>query len=211
MRDIRALVGFYRSFSETPYPYDAELSFSLAPRGQSAGTLVITCADLRVDPVSLFDAHPGELFVIRNIAGLVPSYDVSGDFQDTSATLELAVKDLGVKKIVVLGHAGCGRIRTCLAGLHQEGGTPHVDKWMSIIDAERETVLRTMQDEPEAERRHALEQDSVKRSLDNLLTFPFIKDRVEDGKLTLAGAYLEISTGKLLWFGENRERLAAVS
>jgi carbonic anhydrase len=156
--------------------------------------MVIGCCDSRVSPEVIFDAHPGELFVVRNVANLVPPYAPDGAYHGVSAALEFAVQALRVKHIVVLGHARCGGIRA-----YAEHGNPlspgdFIGKWMSMIAPAAEAAA-AMRDWPDYATR--LEHASIVTSISNLMTFPCISILAERGKLHLHGAYFDVATGRL--------------
>lgn len=199
MRDIPELVDGYRRFLATRYPDDAALYRTLAEAGQAPKTMVIACCDSRVDPAAIFSAAPGELFIIRNVANLVPPFEAHGDYNGTSAALEFAVTGLEVKNIVVMGHARCGGVRAFLDSLHEQTASDSfVDRWMSQLNGARTVVQRDGMAGTLEDQQRALEQASVRQSLKNLQTFPFVKERLADDRLRLRGAYFDIADGKLL-------------
>lgn len=170
---------------------------SLAREGQSPETMLVACSDSRSAPETVFDAGPGELFVLRNVGALIPPFEPDGEFHSTSAALEFAVDILKVKNVVIMGHGRCGGIRAALA----QGDKPlkpgdFIGKWMSLIHPAAEAVASTTVMTP-TERETALERISVRYSLNNLRTFPQIKEREEQGELTLYGAWFDISAGEL--------------
>ena len=198
MRDVPELVDGYRRFLETRYPQEEAVYRSLADSGQAPKIMVIACCDSRVDPAAIFSAGPGQLFVVRNVANLVPPHEPHGDYHGTSAALEFAVTELGVETILVLGHARCGGVRAYLDGIY-ERPTAHgfIDRWMSILNAARTAALRETDGGPIEAQRQALEYGSVRQSIENLETFPFVKERLGDGSLHVRGAYFDIATGIL--------------
>jgi carbonic anhydrase len=169
----------------------------LAQHGQSPPAMVIACSDSRVAPEVIFDCGPGEIFVVRNVSNLVPPYAPDTGNHGTSAALEFAVTALEVRTIVVLGHSLCGGIRALMAGPKGDHGD-FIESWMAIAHTARARVC----DSPEAPNDFGTlcaqcERESIRVSLANLLTFPWIKSRVEEGKLTLAGMHFNVETGKL--------------
>jgi carbonic anhydrase len=167
----------------------------LAERGQSPEIMVIGCCDSRVAPEAIFDAGPGELFVVRNVANLVPPYAPDGTYHGVSAALEFAVRGLKVKHIVVLGHAQCGGIQA-----FAEDGAPlspgdFIGKWMSLITPAAASLTDTAPSSPDYLIR--LEQASLAKTLENLMTFPDVRVAVESGRLALHAAYFGVATGKL--------------
>jgi carbonic anhydrase len=191
------LLAGYRNFMKGRYAAESGRYVSLAREGQSPETMLVACSDSRSAPETVFDAGPGELFVLRNVGALIPPFEPDGEFHSTSAALEFAVDILKVKNVVIMGHGRCGGIRAALA----QGDKPlkpgdFIGKWMSLIHPAAEAVASTTVMTP-TERETALERISVRYSLNNLRTFPQIKEREEQGELTLYGAWFDISTGEL--------------
>lgn len=189
------LLDGYHRFRATGWPERKALFERLAALGQKPQTLVIACSDSRVDPSMIFDAGPGELFVVRNVANLVPAYSTPDhQHHGTSAAIEFAVRVLEVREIVVLGHALCGG-----AGALIDGAPPQAQDflpdWIRIGAPARDIALNLSEDP--AERRTIVEYQCVKLSLRNLATFPWVRERLEDGRLALQGAYFAVATGVL--------------
>ena len=191
------LVDGYAAFLEGRFPQVSERYRQLGEDGQSPSTMVISCCDSRVSPEVIFDVGPGELFIVRNVANLVPPYAPDGSQHGTSAALEFAVQALRVSDIVVLGHARCGGIRAAVA----EDAEPlspgdFIGKWMSMIAPAIERVgprgTRSMDDYL-----RQLEYGSVVNSLANLRTFPCVSILERKDRLSLHGAWFDISTGEL--------------
>jgi carbonic anhydrase len=199
MRDVDELVDGYRRFLAGRYEQESALYSELAEQGQAPKVMVIACCDSRADPAAIFDARPGQLFVVRNVANLVPPFEPHGDYHGTSAALEFAVTGLDVETILVMGHGRCGGVRAYLDGLYQ-AETPRgfIRRWMSLLKTARTEALRAAGDQPIEVQAKALEFASVRHSIDNLETFPFIKERLADGRLRLRGGYFDIADGKLL-------------
>ncbi len=156
--------------------------------------MLIGCCDSRVDPATIFDTRPGQVFILRNVANLVPPFEVGGGRHGASAAIEFAVVDLKVRHVVVMGHGACGGIAAALAG--EDCGTPghsFIDDWMAILKEARDRVLASGHEDPQ----RALELEGVKLSLQNLRTFPFVREREEAGTLKLHGAFFAISEGVL--------------
>jgi carbonic anhydrase len=199
MRDVPELIDGYHRFLTGRYPQEAELYRSLAESGQSPKTMIIACCDSRVDPAAIFSAGPGRLFIVRNVANLVPPFEPQGDYHGTSAALEFAVTGLEVETILVMGHGRCGGVRAFLEGLYERPGKrSFIDSWMSLLKPARVDALRDSAGQSIEKQQTALEHASVRHSIENLLTFPFIKERVADGRLRLRGAFFDIAEGKLL-------------
>jgi len=189
--------GFLR-FREQHFVHNDALYRQLVEHGQTPNTLVVACCDARVDPSLVLDCAPGDLFVIRNVANLVPPAENQGQYHGTSAALEFGVCNLGVRHIIVLGHAHCGGIRT----LVETGGANNldsfIDDWMHLVEDARAGVEQDMPDAPLEDRTQACEQRAILISLRNLMTFPWVRERVENGSLFLHGWYFDIEHGQLL-------------
>ena len=170
----------------------------LAETGQSPQVMVIGCCDSRVSPEVIFDARPGELFVVRNVANLVPPYAPDGTYHGVSAALEFAIGALHVRHIVVLGHARCGGVQAFAEEAKPISEGDFIGRWMSLMAPVRDRVAREgLTREAYLER---MEQASILNSLDNLMTFPAVRERVERGELHLHGAYFGVATGELSVF-----------
>ena len=188
-----ALLEGYRRFRTDVWPAERDRYKELSVEGQSPETLVIACSDSRVDPQTIFGAVPGELFVIRNIAALVPPYEPDVHYHGTSAAIEFAVRVLKVKRIVVLGHAQCGGVQALLEGAPDEAGD-FVRPWLRIADPVKAQVSGDL---PREERLLHGEEAAVRLSIQNLQTIPWIAEAVEAGRLTLHGYRFGIRTGVL--------------
>src|SRR6516225_1297266 len=190
------LLRGYRAFATQRLPTEQSRYRELSVRGQSPEVMVIGCCDSRVSPEVIFDAGPGELFVMRNIANLVPVYQPDENAHGVSAALEFAVNVLRVKHIVVLGHAQCGGIRAFIDKIEPISPGDFIGKWMAMFIKPGEVVEQrsheTMQDFVTR-----IEKAAVFRSLENLMTFPFVRTRVESGDLQLHGAYFGVAEGTL--------------
>ncbi|WP_137125913.1 carbonic anhydrase [Roseomonas sp. HF4] len=188
------LIAGYRRFRAETWPRERARFEALAAAGQRPRTMVIACSDSRVDPQMIFSAAPGELFVLRNVANLVPPYLPDALFHGTSAAVEFAVRVLGVERIVVMGHALCGGIRALLDGAPPEA-RDFVAGWMGIAARARAVALRC--DVPE-DRQEVAEHEAVRISLANLMTFPWVAEAVAAGRLALHGAHFGVATGRLV-------------
>ena len=183
----------YRHFAPNIDHYE-----KLASEGQAPDVMVVSCCDSRVDPETIFSAMPGELFVVRNVANLVPPFEMQGKYHGVSAALEFAALNLRVKHIVVMGHSGCGGVRASLdSDTLRQTEAAFVTNWMSMLDGARARVLAARPGGSEAELRRALEREGVKTSLENLRTFPCIKGLEAKGKIALHGTYFDIAEGSL--------------
>lgn len=183
----------YRHFAPNQEHYE-----KLAAEGQSPDVMVVSCSDSRVDPEVLFSAMPGELFVVRNVANLVPPFETQGKYHGVSAALEFAALNIRVKHIVVLGHSGCGGVRACLDhGAARQTKAEFIVNWVSMLDEARDAVVAANPDKPVESLRGALEREGIKTSLANLRTFPCIQILEGRGSIALHGAYFDIATGVL--------------
>lgn len=192
----RLLEG-YQNFMAGRYNSESLRYRELADTGQEPKTMIVACCDSRAAPETIFDCGPGELFVVRNVANLVPPYAPDGQYHSTSAALEYAVQSLKVENIVVLGHGRCGGIGAALT----PGDTPlspgdFIGKWMQLIGPAAELVSKN-ELMTHSERQTAMERISVRNSLANLRTFPCVDILEKKGRLTLYGAWFDISSGEL--------------
>ncbi len=191
------LLNGYRDFMAGRYRDERERYGELADTGQKPEILVIACCDSRAAPETVFNCGPGELFVVRNVANLVPPYAPDGSFHSTSAALEFAVQALRVKHIVVMGHGRCGGIQAALDPAEKPlSPGDFIGKWMSMLtplasQIQASTALT------KSERQTALERVSVRNSIENLMTFPCVSILEGRGKVQLHGAWFDISTGEL--------------
>jgi carbonic anhydrase len=191
------LLDGYRAFRGNRLPLEQSRYRDLAEHGQAPEVMVIGCCDSRVSPEVIFDARPGELFVVRNVANLVPPYSPDGAYHGVSAALEFAIAALRVKHIVVLGHAHCGGVRAFAEDAAPLSPGDFIGKWMSLM-APAATSVGPRGDRAEADYLGAMERASIANSLDNLLTFPRVRTLIETGELTLHGAYFGVATGELM-------------
>ena len=192
----QSLLDGYRTFRTQRLPTEQSRYRELSERGQSPETMVIGCCDSRVSPEVIFDAGPGELFVMRNIANLVPVYQPDANAHGVSAALEFAVNVLHVKHIVVLGHAQCGGIRAFIDKAAPLSPGDFIGKWMAMFIKPGE-VVEQRDRETMADFIVRIEKAAVFRSLENLMTFPFVRSAVERGDMRLHGAYFGVARGLL--------------
>jgi len=185
---MEALIAGYRRFHADRLPVFRDRLRELGRVGQAPKALVIACCDSRVDPQMIFDAAPGDLFVIRNIANLVPPYAPTADYHGTSAALEFAVRRLDVPDLVVMGHGKCGGIRALMEG-EAGGGGDFIGPWMSIAAGVRGRACGCA---------HTAELEAIRLSLANLAGYPWVHERVESGRLGLHGCHFDVATGSLL-------------
>ena len=179
----------------------------LADTGQSPRAMIVSCADSRVDPGMIFDAGPGEILVVRNVANLVPPYAPDSAYHGTSAALEFGVRVLKVRDLMVMGHGLCGGVRAMLEGAPPEA-SDFIAPWIGIADRAKRRALAC---DDGADRQLCCEQEVIKLSLDNLLGFPWIAERVAEGSLRLHGAHFDIRTGRLSVLGADGEFTAVAA
>ena len=198
MTDIGTFISGFAEFQEK-YFHGEESVYARLRQGQNPRALVISCCDSRADPGMLMGAGPGDIFVVRNVANLVPPYRNGAEMPGIRADIEFAVKGLNVEQIIILGHSGCGGIRALMDG---EGVNrseyEFIGAWVSIAASARERVMRELAGEPEAVKSRACEQGAIRLSLENLMSFPWIRERVEAGAMELHGWYFDIDAGELL-------------
>jgi carbonic anhydrase len=199
------LADRFRRFHHRHFLPKAQDYKELATYGQAPEAMVISCSDSRVDPETIFSAMPGELFVVRNVANLVPPYETGGKFHGVSSAIEFAVLNLRVKHVIVMGHSRCGGVKAALdqsAAIQTEA--QFISRWMSMLDSARLRVLALHQNAPTDVQSAALEKEGVKNSIQNLRTFPFISDLENLGRLALHGAYFDIASGTLSVLNHSR-------
>ncbi len=199
------LIAGYRRWRERRWPEEAETRRRLAMDGQRPLAVVVACADSRADPGALFDAGPGEVFVLRNVAALVPPPEADGFHHGTSAGLEFAITRLQVPHLLVLGHTGCGGVAAALDRLDERDGDGFIGPWVALLSAARERIA-ARPDLPRAEdRQRALEEEAVRLSVSRARSFPFVKEAEAAGRLTVDGALFAIDTGTLLWLDQRTD------
>jgi carbonic anhydrase len=192
------LLNGYRRFRRDRWPERRRQYESLADTGQRPRALVVSCADSRVDPAMIFDANPGELFVVRNVASLVPPFAPDGAYHGTSAAVEFAIRILQVPDILVMGHGLCGGVQALLAGTPAEA-SDFIAPWIGLAARAKARALAQteMQD-----LQLSCEYETIKLSMENLSTFPWIASRIAAGTLRLSGAHFDIRSGVLSVLGE---------
>ena len=190
---VDKLISGYRKYRESIHAQHRSLVQQLVTHGQQPEVAVVACSDSRVNPAMLFQSDPGDLFMVRNVANLVPPMEEEGTYHGTSAALEFAVLGLGVKHIVVLGHAHCGGIKLMMEPDPYDSAFKFVPSWVSMLTAAHRRVLATMTNASSDERTRACEQNAVLVSLENLTTFPWVRERIDKGELQLHGWYVDIA------------------
>lgn len=204
MPEFAALIDGYRRFRQGAYSAQKD-RFDALVEGQAPPVMVISCCDSRVDPATVFDTVPGQVFALRNVANLVPPFEGTPGLHGASAAIEFGVLGLQVRHIVVLGHARCGGIKAALSGAQIEGGGGFVDAWMTIIGDARSKVLIDRPADPQS----ALEHEAIKVSLKNLRSFPYIAAYEAEGRIKLHGALFGIESGTLEVLDEGTGMFAA--
>jgi carbonic anhydrase len=190
------LIDGYRTFTSQRLPTEQTRYRELSERGQSPAVMLIGCSDSRVSPEVIFDAGPGELFVVRNVANLVPTFQPDENAHGVSAALEYAVQVLKIKHIVVMGHAQCGGIKAFIDDSAPLSPGDFIGKWMAMFIKPGERVSQRAH-ESRQEFTTRIEKAAVFRSLENLMTFPFVRNAVERGVMSLHGAYFGVAEGSL--------------
>ena len=200
MADFSVLIDGYRRFRDTGWQRERDRWAQLA-EGQSPKVMVIACSDSRVDPAQIFDANPGEMFVVRNVAALVPPYETTAGRHGVSAALEFAVTQLQVEEVIVMGHGFCGGCAAALTGQFDDAEHGHghfIADWIELLEGARETV-RARHGDVDFDRAafRDMELEGVRVSLANLRTFPWVREREAEGRLKLHGAFFSIAEGVL--------------
>ncbi|MCF6234294.1 MAG: carbonic anhydrase [Rhodobacteraceae bacterium] len=206
------LIQRYHGWKATTYEENRGWYRRLASEGQRPRAMVVSCCDSRVHVTSIFGADQGEFFIHRNIANLVPPYQPDGDHHGTSAAVEYAVSVLGVVHLIVLGHSQCGGVQGCIdmckgRAPELEAKESFVGRWMDILRPKYDQVADI---EDEAEQIHQLEKHAVITSLENLMSFPFVKTAVEGGTLSLHGLWTDIGEGSLQCYDHKADRFLTV-
>ncbi|MBI3453858.1 MAG: carbonic anhydrase [Rhodospirillales bacterium] len=193
---MNRLIEGFRRFRQNYFVAHRDIYQQLTVEGQTPRAMVIGCCDSRVDPQLIFDAKPGEMFIVRNVANLVPPFGPSKNYHGTSAAIEFAVRGLGVKHIIVLGHAQCGGIGALMRA-DPGDKSDFISAWMAIAAPARERARAAGDNDGTAVQRRC-EHESIKVSLANLMTFPWVREAVERGDLAVHGWYFDLEAGNLL-------------
>jgi carbonic anhydrase len=211
MDSIAKLTTGFRAFRDGRFQQQRAAYEALVDQGQNPDVAVVACSDSRVDPAIVLQADPGDLFMVRNVANLVPPCEQAGNYHGTSAALEYAVEHLNVGHLIVLGHAHCGGIRSLFeSGAGNGRDDQFVPPWMSLVRSAYLRVEATMPDASVEEKARICEQSAVLVSLENLMTFPNISQRVADGRLRLHGWYIDIRSCTLRIHDPVRQHFGAV-
>lgn len=201
-KDLDKLLAGFRRFRQRHYVEEPELFSKLITRGQSPMALVIGCCDSRVHPALVMDTDPGDIFVVRNIANLVPPYLDDGKTHGTSAAIEFAVRHLHVRHVIIMGHSQCGGIRALMDDTGGGEARIFIDPWMAIMAPARLQVERAHADAAPEEKYSLCERAAIGVSLANLRSFPFVREAVARGTLQLHGWYFDIDHGMLFSLNE---------
>ena len=198
------LIDRYKNWKSNGYLKNKVQLRKLASKGQSPSTMVISCCDSRIHVTSIFGADEGEFFIHRNIANLVPQYSPDGENHGTSAAIEYAIKELKVHHLIVLGHRDCGGIKY---GHHMHSSSVNsnyefINKWLSIILPAYNKIQKDISDQKQI---HQLELESIKASINNLFSFPFIKKAIDENKLSIHGLIHDIGSGNLKFLNQETE------
>ena len=202
MQGFSGLLEGYRRFRAVQDEPERARWRELA-EGQSPEAVIIACCDSRADPATIFDTNPGEIFVVRNVANLVPPFEPGGGRHGVSAALEFAITQLEIPEIIVMGHERCGGIEASLTGqfadaAHGEGG--FIAQWMELLEGARSAIVAEHGEGPDAAT--LLEEAGIRQSLANLRTFPFVAEREAAGALSLHGCHFSIFKGQLFLLDE---------
>ena len=193
----------FRRFRDELYPRHKRTYERLANKGQKPHTLVIGCSDSRVDPSAIFDAGPGDLFVVRNVANLVPPFETDGGFHGVSAAVEFAVNALKVSTILVMGHRQCGGVEACASG-HSPTDSQFIGHWISALHPALAESRAALGNEASLDAiSNDLELRAVRHSIERLKTYPFVAKALNNAKLAIHGARFGVADGELEWMGED--------
>lgn len=207
-KEILKLLAGFRRFRTKYYSNEKSLYTKLAA-GQAPKTLMIACSDSRVDPAIITAASPGEIFVVRNVANLVPPYETQGRYHGVSAAIEFAVVNLQVENIIVLGHRQCGGIRALMS--ESIGSTTSfISQWVQIAISAKEKILKEKSAADFEEQCRHCEMESIAVSLENLKTFPFVQEALMAQKLELHGAYFDLESGEMLDYDHQQKAFRTI-
>ncbi len=211
MRNLQKLVSGYKAFLQNDLPIEQEHFRNLAEHGQSPKIMVIGCCDSRVNPDLIFNTKPGDLFVVRNVANLVPPYEPDDQHHSTSAAIEFAVTGLHIEHIVVLGHSYCGGVKACCDQIDgKKVGGEFIPKWTSILGSCAARIMHETPNIAKEDIAHRVERAAIKVSLDNLKSFPFVEQAIKDRDLQLHGAYFDIREAQLYALDKETHRFKPV-
>ncbi|MBL7004250.1 MAG: carbonic anhydrase [Gammaproteobacteria bacterium] len=209
---IERMVRGFRTFKDKNYWGDVSPFETLVREGQKPKVLLIACSDSRVDPAITLGLAPGDVFVIRNVANIIPPYEMDSAQHGASAALEYAITTLKVEHVVVMGHAHCGGIRALVDQPKRmcANSDSFLERWMSLAKPAYESVINEYPDADNAELAHQCEKESVLSSLNNLKTFPWVEQRLKEGSIKLHGWYFNLVNGNLCVYSEADKRFKSV-
>ncbi|KAI9329064.1 carbonate dehydratase [Obelidium mucronatum] len=196
-KQMSKFLSGFRRFQKTYFGDNSDLYDSLK-NGQSPKTLLIACCDSRVDPAIITDCEPGDLFVVRNVANLVAPYNPDKSHHGVSAALEFAVKGLKVNNIIVMGHTKCGGIAALMRGITDSDETEFLGPWMTIAEKARQKVLKHFGHKEMDIQNRACEHASILLSLENLVSYPWVREKLMNETITIHGWYFDFEDGELL-------------
>lgn len=199
MKDIQRFIAGFRQFQSEYFGTDPSV-FDQLKTVQNPRTMMIGCSDSRVDPALLTQGTPGEIFVVRNVANLVPPCERDSGRHGVSAALEFAICSLNVQNLIILGHSGCGGIKALMTGSYESDDSSFINRWVSMAGEVRERVLvECPEDDPRLQQR-AAELASILNSIKNLNTFTFVQERLDAGTLSIYGWYFDLDSGELMGY-----------
>lgn len=204
---IRKMIHGFKHFRKAYFSDSTEL-YSQLRHGQMPGTLMIACCDSRVDPAHVTQCSPGDMFVIRNVANLVPPYHPDSSYHGVSSAIEYAVCNLEVKHIIVLGHSNCGGISALMSDDWHDHPSEFLSQWLSLAEPARRRVKERLGELSMDLQMRACEETSILLSMENLMTFPWIRERVEAGKLKIHGWYFNIDNGEMYDYDSEKEEFS---
>jgi len=211
MSGINKLIDGYKTFYQRYFVDNDQVYKKLSKDGQSPIAVVIACSDSRADPSHITGAEPGELFVIRNVANLVPPYqDDNTTYHGTSAALEFAINILNIKNVIVFGHSKCAGIKALVDHDFTPGNKSFVDSWMSMASDVKKSVMAEYAHLDKTEQTHICETKAIEKSLQNLTSFPWINDKITSGEISLHGWYFDIHLGQLMEFNAKTKEWNAI-
>ncbi len=196
MKEIAKFLAGFRRFQRNFF-CSKELLYNDLKEGQTPKVLVVACSDSRVDPAILTGCDPGDMFVVRNVANLVPPYETLGAHHGVSAALEYGIKFLKVEHVIVLGHSSCGGIQALLEERAGNEFGEFISPWVRIAEQARQEVARSLAHKSAKDRQRACELAAIMVSMDNLLSFPWLRERVEAEALHIHGWYFDMDCGEL--------------
>lgn len=205
------LIAGYQRFREGYYKDHQEQLSKLSEEGQFPKIAIVSCSDSRVEPTLILDCEPGDLFVIRNVANLVPPCEDDDNYHGTSAALEFAVTSLEVESIIVLGHTQCGGIKSLMDGAGKKVDKSFISKWMMQLEHVRDEIIDDPEIKDKQSRYDCCEKKGIEQSLQNLMTFPWIKKRVDAGELKLHGWRYDLSSSELCALEDKTGRFFRIS